>query len=493
MERTIQEQAQIELAKRALEKKYTPEREDLIKFMQFYFKNEKKQEFWTNWHYDLIAEKLYKVLKGEITRLIINIPPRHGKTELITKCFPIWTLGNYPEKEIMATWYSTTLTQEFSSQARDYYTSESFQKVFPRHSKIRQDQNTKEYWKLDDWGSYYATGTWGSITGKGANIFIIDDPIKPDEAESDVKRLAVNNWFDNTVTSRLNNPLTDAIVVIMQRTHENDLCWHLIEKMNNWTWDDWDVISLPSIAEENEEYREKWDALFRKRFPVEALEKIKSWVWSINFECQYQQNPTSDATREFHPELFQYYDTIPTWGRVFTTCDPAFAKKETSDYSAITTVKFLWDKLYILEQTVWRYDPGELEDQLIYHIKKWSPQQCGIEAFQAQTTIGYSLRTRLWRENLRRCEVVDVRQPWDKLAKIRWLIPLYRNGQIFHCKGLDHLEDQLLKFPRAKHDDAPDSLQMCLYLYEMQPNVNMTYKKPIISHDKFGNPRLVNR
>jgi len=151
-EKSYKDLARRELAIRTLEKRYASERGDLVKFMQFYFKNEKKQEFGSNWHYDLIAEKLYKVISGEITRLIINIPPRHGKTELITKCFPVWLLGNHPEKEIIATGYSTTLTQEFSSQARDYYNSQTFNKVFPRLSPIRQDQNTKEHWRLDAGG-----------------------------------------------------------------------------------------------------------------------------------------------------------------------------------------------------------------------------------------------------------------------------------------------------------------------------------------------------
>ena len=126
----IRKQALKEKAIRELERRYKPEREDLLKFIQTYFKEELKKDFSLSWHYELLADRLYKVLNWEITRLIINIPPRHGKTELITKCFPVWTLWNYPNKEIIATWYSTTLTQEFSSQARDYFNSDTFKKIF---------------------------------------------------------------------------------------------------------------------------------------------------------------------------------------------------------------------------------------------------------------------------------------------------------------------------------------------------------------------------
>jgi len=171
---------------------------------------------------------------------------------MITKCFPAWVLGNKPDTKVIVTGYSSTLTQQFSLEAKDIVTSQAYKNVFPRHKGIREEQNTKEYWVLNDGGSYYATGTGGSITGKGAGIFIIDDPIKPDEAESDIIRTGINNWFENTVPSRLDNPNKGCIIIIMQRTHEDDLCGHLIEKMKNHTGDDWTVLSMPAIAEKDE-------------------------------------------------------------------------------------------------------------------------------------------------------------------------------------------------------------------------------------------------
>lgn len=214
---------------------------------------------------------------------------------------------------------------------------------------------------MNDGGSYYATGTGGSITGKGANYFIIDDPLKPDEAESDIIRTGINNWFENTVPSRLDNPKRGCIIIIMQRTHEDDLCGHLIEKMKNKTGDDWTVLSLPSIAEQDEYIpvddfafsRLKGDVLHPKRFDNESIEKIRKNMNNSTFECQYQQNPISKESQEFHTEWFKYIDRqdIPTGGRIFTTVDPAWTKNTSSDYTAIITGKFIADKLYILEYT----------------------------------------------------------------------------------------------------------------------------------------------
>lgn len=498
----LKKQAQIELVKRELEKRYKPEREDLIEFIKTYFKNETPKgipEFKVSPFHLIIADALQRVLTGECNRLIINIPPWHGKTELITKCFPIWALWNNPTLQIISTGYSTTLTQWFSQEAKDYYKSNTFNKIFPRHSKVRKDQDTKEHWTNEKGGSYYSTGTGGTIAGKRANLFIIDDPIKPDEADkSEVKRIWVNNWYDNTVASRLFNPLKDAIIIIMQRTHENDLCWHLIEKMDEGHGEDWEVISLPAIAEEREVFdttywiikRAEWVVLDCNRFPVEALDTLKKSYWKTNFSCQYQQNPTSKENQEFHEEWFNYYDVIPEWWRTFTTVDPAFSKKLSADDSAITTGKFIWDKLYILEQTAGKFDPAELEDKIMYHTKKWNPEKIGIEAVAAQTTIWFSLRNRLKKERIFK-DVDDIRQIGDKEAKIRSLIPLYRNGQIFHTQELWKLESQLMKFPRGKHDDCPDSLQMLYYMYDLMPHTTKMFKMPKTKYDKYGNPYVI--
>ena len=484
---SLRDQAVIELALRELEKRHKPMQDSLIEFIKHMFTKEKGKEFKPNWHHELIAKKLDQCLTGECTRLIINIAPRSGKTELVTKCFPVWAMGKNPQIKIGSTGYSTNLTQTFSNEARDYYKSDAYRNVFPRRPGLRDDQNTKEWWMNEKGGFYYATGTGGSLTGRGFDCIIVDDPIKPDASDtSDIQRVGINNWYENTLLSRLNEPTKGAIIIIMQRTHENDLCGHLISKMQEGTGQKFDVISIPAIAEKDEDYRKEGESIQEDRLPIKFLEDYKRGN-PVVFSCQYQQNPIAKESQEFHEEWFKYYDNVPMNGRIFTCVDPAFSKKSKADYTAITTAKFIGDQMYILELTHGKFDPAELEDKIVYHVRKWQPEKVGVEAFAAQRVIGFSLRNRLRKENLL-STVEDITQTGSKESKIRRLIPLYRNGQIFHNRDQGIIEDQLIKFPRGTHDDAVDSVQMLYDMYELQPSTKTMYSLPSISYDHNGVP-----
>lgn len=499
--------AQKELIARELERRYEPQRADLIEFIKFYFQKECPKgipEFLVSPFHYLIADRLQMILEKKINRLIINIPPGHGKTELVTKSFPVWALWNNPTLQIISTGYSTTLTQSFSQEAKDYYKSKAFKLVFPRSWGVKNNQDTKEHRIIEAWGSYYATGTGGTIIGKRANIFLIDDPIKTDDAEgSEVKRTGVNNRYDRTVLSRLFNPINDAVVIIMQRTHDDDLCGYLIDKMQRWVWEEFEVLSLPAIATEDELYQTRYGKIERKkgepldaqRFPVEALNTIKKND-SVVFSTQYQQDPVNKETQEFHEERYKYHwewtnVATPPNLRIFTTVDPAFKKWEDNDNSSIMTGGFLNDSLYILEYTVWKFSADVLQDKIIYHIKKWSPEKVGIEAFQAQSMIITHLRIALEKQRIF-ANLEELTQRGDKATKIRKLVPLYRNWLIYHKIGMDDLEFELKRFPRGKHDDIIDSLQMLYSLYELQPNSVTTKFNIDIDYDRFGRPVMVN-
>lgn len=491
----IKQQVILEKAKRELERRHKDKQDSLISYMEYFFEHELKKDFVSNWHYKVIAKELEELRDGVTKKLIINVPPRTGKTELITKCFPAWLLWHQPDHKFIVSGYSSTLTKNFSSQARDYYQSNTYKRLFPRKSPLRDDQNTKELWETVAGGYYYAVGSGGSITWYGADTFIIDDPIKPDEAESDIVRWGINNWFGNTVVSRLNDMTNGNIIIIMQRVHGDDLCWHLLEEMKEGTGYDWKLLSFPAIAEEDELYevdgekygRQAWEVLDKVRMPLDALQKIKETMGNVYFSTQYQQNPVDKESQEFHEEWFKYEDNIPPWLRIFTTVDPAFSKKNSADDSAIVTAWFLDDKMYILEYTAGKYDPWELIDKIIYHIQKWRPEKIGIEAFQAQVTIWFSLRAELTKKGIH-VMVEDIRQTWDKESKIRRLLPLYRNWLIYHKRDMDKLEKQLREFPRGRHDDVVDATQMLYDMYTLQPNTQQQFSVPKISYDSNGRP-----
>lgn len=480
-----------EKAIRELERRHQKESDNLVSFIEYYFKEELNKPFFANWHHKVIAEALQKTLTGEITRLIINIPPGSGKTEMVTKSFPVWTFGKIPEAQFIVTGYSAKLTQSFGSQARDYYRSDAFKKVFPRRPEIRDDQDTKGLWKNTKGGQYLATGTAGSITGNRANWFIIDDPIKPDEADrSDVKREAVNQWYDNTVLSRLFNADKDVVIIVMQRTHENDLCGHLLEKMEDGTGENWDVISIPAIATEDDGFREYGDSYHEERVPLTALEKIRGNN-PVAFSTQYQQDPVDKESQEFHEEFFKYYEELPKHAdrlmQIFTVIDPAFKQKQHNDESAIITGGFLQDELYILEITHGRFVASDLIDKIVYHARKWKPRKIGIEGYAAQTVLAQFLKKALT-ENKLFVPVDEIIQKGDKESKIRELQGPIRYGKILWRKEMTALEDQFRKFPRGKHDDIIDTLQM-LYTQYLVPPKGTTYTPEFqIKYDHMGRP-----
>lgn len=488
---TAGEAARRELNIRELERRHEKERSGASELMRHLIENEKRRPFDDNWHYKVISDALNKVLAGEITRLMINVPPGSGKTEEITKVFPVFAMGKKPGFKVISTAYSSNLAQKYGSEARDYYVSPAYRMAFPRAAKIRDDSNTKELWETEEGAMYLSAGTGGSITGHRCNAFIIDDPLKPNEASSDVMRSGVNNWYDNTVLSRLFDPMKDAVIIIMQRTHENDLCGYLQEREKAGTGEEWHKIVLPAIAEVDElPYRKAGEALQKNRYPLESLAKLKLSLGRENFSTQYQQDPVSRESREFHPEWFRDFEAVPAGARVFTAVDPAFSKRASADESAIASVAFNGDDMYVLEVTHGHFDPAELENEIVRHAKVWRPEKIGIEAVQAQSVIGFSLRPRIERE-APWCLVDDIRSTTEKEMRIRRLIPMYARGKVYHRKGAiwrEKLEEQLMKFPRGRHDDLPDALQYVMELYTLQPNAATKYSLSSVGYDSYGRP-----
>lgn len=482
--------AQKAIAIKALQEKFKPQRESLVEFMRYMWETEKKQEFDDNWHYYLIEEKLKKLLDGEITRLIINVPPRSGKTLMITELFPVWAMGNKPGTQFISTGYSTSLTREFSQHARDWYLSDSYKNVFPMRKEMREDQNTKEYWKTDDESSYYATGAGGTITGRGCDVFIIDDPIKPDEADkSDVVREGINNWYLNTVPSRLNNPKKGGIIIIQQRTHEDDLTGFLKNRMEKGL-EKWEEVVIPAIAEVKDDYRDKGESISTKRVPIEVLEDMRKNN-PIVFSTQYQQDPVNKDTQEFHEEWYRYFDDAPEAGRIFAMLDPANKTKSSNDESTIIVGRVINDSVYVEEIVGGRFSQPALEDKCIYVARKWNPEKFGVEAYAAQVWVGHSLRNRFKEAGLF-TQIEEITQKGSKEEKIRSIINPIRSGKLYFKRGIDNLDTlelQMKKFPRGAHDDYVDCLQMLWFLSSTQPNIDISRNEiPTLEYNEYGQP-----
>ena len=257
-----------------------------------------------NWHHRRIARALERVSTTPNGRLIITMPPRHGKTELASIRFGPWLLANRPRVALAAATYSQTFADELGRKARSVMTSNVYRALFP-HARLSNDNRAASQWQTVSGGSYYAVGVDGGLTGRGADVLLIDDPHKNrEEAESLICRNKVWNWFRSTAYPRLEKDAS--VVVIMTRWHEDDLVARCLK-----TGEPWEVLSLPAIAETDETERKHGDALWPGKYSVEALERIRATVGEREWTSLYQQRPAPMEGALFKPDRLTLIDAEP--------------------------------------------------------------------------------------------------------------------------------------------------------------------------------------
>jgi hypothetical protein len=287
--------------------------------------------FAMNWHFEAIAAKLVAVRDGRICRLIINVPPRHLKSPLASVAFPAWCLGRDPSTQILCVSYAQDLADKLARDCRRIITSDWYQRLFPtrlspRHQAVAEFETTAQ-------GCRLATSVGGVLTGRGADIIIVDDPLKPEEALSQTQRQATNEWFDHTLFSRLNDKRKGAIVLIMHRLHEDDLVGHVLAQ------EPWEVVvRLPAIADEDETHmieaaiesrcvaRARGEVLHPEREPPEMLEQIRRTIGEYNFAGQYQQTPSPQGGGMVKAAWFRRYaanERLDEFDRVVQSWDTA--------------------------------------------------------------------------------------------------------------------------------------------------------------------------
>jgi hypothetical protein len=298
--------------------------------------------FLTNWHIEVIAAKLAAVREGKIQRLIINLPPRHLKSLMASIAFPAWCLGHDPSAQILCVSYAQDLADKLARDCRGIMMSPWYRRIFPtrlaphRHA-VQEFITTRQGYRL-------ATSTGGVLTGRGADLILIDDPSKPEEALSDARRNATNEWFLNTLYSRLNDKCRGAIVIIMQRLHEDDLVGHVLGQ------EPWEVVCFPAIAEADEvhEIDTIWGPQFFTRRPGEALHPareslatlahIRRTIGEYNFAGQYQQSPAPLGGGLVKTEWFRRYsekDRPESFERIVQSWDTANKAAELSDFCGV--------------------------------------------------------------------------------------------------------------------------------------------------------------
>lgn len=442
-----QKKARAELARRELA------RRRLIDFVLFNY-----PEYQVNWHHRMIADKLEMIERGELKRLIITMPPRHGKSELCSIQFPAWAIGKNKDRNIIESSYSGELAVDFGRQVRNLIADRKYKHLFPGVT-LAEDSQAKGRWNTNGRGAYNAVGVGGATTGRGADILIIDDPVKNrQDAESEVVRESTWGWYTSTARTRLSPE--GAIIIPTTRWHDDDLVGRILRSENA---DQWTVIELPAIATIDEPNRPRGTALWANRFTVEILEETKRDIGSYDWSSLYQGQPLDSDSQEFRKEMLHYRsedDLKDKRINRYLTIDLAFSDKETADDIGFCDNRV--DPMNCWNLRAWKrkMNPKDFIDYLFVLHAENNYKQIGILDKHSQYEI--VIRTFIEEECRKRNKFLPVigikTQDRSKELRIRSLLPRYLNAAVYHLEGACvDLEEQLLRFPKGVHDDVVDA------------------------------------
>lgn len=419
------------------------------------------------WFHETVAAVFQTTLKkleeGEDVRIILTVPPRHGKSELATKKTPAWILGEHPEWPIAVASYSNELAIDFGQATRDIMQSEAYKDIFS--TRLRPDTTAKGKWMTEEGGGYMAAGAGGAFTGKGFKIGIIDDLFKNrEEAESKTIRDSRWDWYRSTFYTRQEG--NTAIICIGTRWHTDDVIGRLLKKQeddeaeNLPYFDRWTLIEFPAIALKDEEFRKKGDALWPEKFSIEKLRTTENTLGPYEFSALYQSNPITSESQEFKEwwikkRPWSEVDILDT--RKIATIDPG-GKDSENDYTGIT-------RNYIDKHNNWNVKAMRVHIdsmELIKHIFKLHEE--GFEQIGIEETVYTKAIKPFFDDECRKRNKFPMIVPLkagarNKEVRIRGLIPRYSSGSIYHIVGeCRDLEGEMLVFPKGAHDDTLDSL-----------------------------------
>jgi predicted phage terminase large subunit-like protein len=423
------------------------------------------QTFIRSWHIEAIAYQLERVRRGEIKRLIINMPPRSLKSIMSSVAFPAFVLGLDPSRRIICASYSGELAKKHSNDFRAVLDSSWYRSTFPG-TRVGPFKNSETEIELTARGFRLATSVAGTLTGRGGDIIIVDDPLKPDDAFSETKRTNANQWFTNTLLSRLDDKRTGAIVVVMQRVHMDDMTGFLTAQS-----DEWEILNLPAIAECDETvlcwegtpyFRKSGEVLSPEREPLDVLEALKLQIGSDGFSAQYQQMPVPPGGAMVKRHWIVRYKELPPQSErimVLQSWDTANKGGPQNDWSVCTTWIVARKKRWYLIN-VWRgrVDYPALKSAVESQAKQWAARRILVEDAGSGTLLVQELRGRV-------SGIIAVRPEGDKATRMAVASAKFEAGQAFlpeRAPWLADLETELFAFPGSRHDDQCDSISQAL-------------------------------
>jgi len=401
-------------------------------------------------HHRHIAEKFNKLATGEITRLIVNMPPRHTKSEFASFLLPSWMVGRNPKLKIIQATHTGELAVRFGRKAKHLIDSEDYKKIF--ETTLQEDSKAAGRWETAQGGEYFAAGVGGAITGRGADLLIIDDPHSEQDALSPTALESAYEWYTSGPRQRLQPG--GKIVLVMTRWSTKDLTAKLINNQKEPKSDQWHVVEFPALMDHGPVWPEYWN--------TEELEKVKASLPVGKWNAQWMQQPTSEEGAILKREWWRVYDKedIPALHHVIQSYDTAFLKKETADYSAITTWGIFYPdqdspaNLILLDAIKGRYEFPELRRLALQQYEYWKPESVIVEAKASGLPLTYELR----QMDIPVINFTPSRGN-DKHARVNAVAPLFESGMIWapDQKFAEEVIEECAAFPNGDHDDLVDS------------------------------------
>jgi predicted phage terminase large subunit-like protein len=408
-------------------------------------------EFIEGKHHKIIAEKFNRLAKGEVKRLIINMPPRHTKSEFASNLLPAWMVGRKPDLKIIQTTHTTELALRFGRKAKNLIDSAEYQQLFK--TRLKEDSQAAGKWETEQGGEYYAAGVGSAITGRGADLLIIDDPHSEQDALNVDALEKAYEWYTSGPRQRLQPG--GAIVVVMTRWSMKDLTGALLKSQKELKADQWEVVEFPAILPSG---KPVWPGYWK----LAELESVKASLSVGKWSAQWMQNPTSAEGSIIKREWWKIWDKnyIPPLQHIIQSYDTAFLKKETADYSAITTWGVFYPNadspanLLLLDAVKERLEFPELRKKAYEQFKYWNPETVIVEAKASGLPLTYELR----KMGIPVINFTPSRGN-DKHARVNSVAPLFESGIIWapEDKFAEEVIEECAAFPYGDNDDLVDS------------------------------------
>jgi predicted phage terminase large subunit-like protein len=412
-------------------------------------------------HHQIIAEKLERVARGELKRLIINMAPRHTKSEFASFLFPAWMMGRNPRMKIIQATHTTELAVNFGRKTKNLLDSDEYKEIFA-DVKLAADSKASGRWDTSSGGMYYAVGVGSNLAGRGGDLIIIDDPHSEQTAMSASGFDDAWDWYTGGPRQRLQPG--GSIVLVQTRWSEKDMTGQLLRAMaKDPLADQWEIVELPAIFEDNTPcWPEFWS--------LDDLNAVRASIPLGKWNAQYQQNPTNEESAIIKREWWQRWDKeeVPNLHYVIQSYDTAFSKRETADYSAITTWGVFYPNesgtpgLILLDSKKGRWDFPQLKQMAFDEYKFWDPDTVIVEAKASGTPLTQEMRQM-------GIPVVNFTPSRgnDKITRVHSVSPLFEAGMVWCPDTIfaEEMVEEVAAFPNGEHDDLVDSMTQALMRY----------------------------